>query len=118
MDYDLLIDFSEMLRVKQMMFINLCKAKQNFGINKKNWKMFDVSIDYNIKDKHITDRYKKVLEKLGVEDPELSYELYFTEDQENVITSYSIHYTKLYDVNFSSMGYRSESMTIPDSPEC
>jgi len=65
-----------------MMFINLCKAKQNFGINKKNWKMFDVSIDYNIKDKHITDRYKKVLEKLGVEDPELSYELYFTEDQE------------------------------------
>lgn len=33
--YDLLIDFSEMLRVNQMMFINMCKAKINIGINKK-----------------------------------------------------------------------------------
>jgi len=82
-NYDLLLDFSETLRVKQMMFINLCKAKQNLGINKKDWEIFDISIDYKVKDRHITDRYKKVLEILGVEDPDLSYELYFTEAQEN-----------------------------------
>ncbi len=83
-DYDLLIDFSEILRVKQMMLINLCKAEQNLGINKTGWKLFDISVDYSIKDKHITDRYKEVLEILGVEDPDLSYELYFTEEQEKV----------------------------------
>ena len=30
--YDLLIDFSEMLRVNQMMLINLCKARYNMGL--------------------------------------------------------------------------------------
>ncbi len=82
-NYDLLIDFSEMLRVKQMMFINLCKAKQNLGINKIEWKLFDVSVEYHVKNKHITDRYREVLKVLGIENPELNYEIYLTDDQEN-----------------------------------
>ena len=38
--YDLLIDFSEMLRVNQMMLINLCKATYNMGLDRKNWQNF------------------------------------------------------------------------------
>jgi ADP-heptose:LPS heptosyltransferase len=81
-NYDLLIDFSEMLRVNQMKFINLCRAKQNIGLNKNNWKLFDVSVKYEMKDKHITDRYKKYLEILDILEPDLSYDIYISEKNE------------------------------------
>lgn len=66
--FDLLIDFSEMLRVNQMMFINLCSAKINMGLDKENWNLFDISInsgsDFEWSD-HITNRYISYLRKLG-----------------------------------------------------
>lgn len=80
--YDLLIDFSEMLRVKQMMFINLCKAKINMGVNKTDWNLFNLNIEYHVTDKHITNRYQKVLELLGIKDIDLSYDIYLTKNQE------------------------------------
>lgn len=78
--YDLLIDFSEMLRVKQMKFINLCKARVNMGLNKADWTLFDVSVEYNVTDKHITHRYKKYLEILGIKNPDLSYDIHLSEE--------------------------------------
>jgi len=80
--YDLLIDFSEMLRVKQMKFINLCKARINMGLNKEDWKLFDVSVNYKVIDKHITDRYKKYLEILGIKKSDLSYDIHLSEKEE------------------------------------
>lgn len=74
-NYDILIDFSEMLRVNQMKFINLCKAKINIGLDKKDWNLFDLSYEKDYK-KHITDVYKNVLDILGIENPDLSYEIY------------------------------------------
>ncbi len=74
-NYDVLIDFSEMLRVNQMKFINLCKAKINIGLDKKDWNLFDLSYEKDYK-KHITDVYKNVLDILGIENPDLSYEIY------------------------------------------
>lgn len=73
--YDLLIDFSEMLRVNQMMFINMCKAKINIGINKKNWNLFEVSlksIDYH---KHISNLYLEILKFLGIKDIDKKYDI-------------------------------------------
>lgn len=68
--YDLLIDFSEMLRVNQMMFINLCSARFNMGLDKEKWSLFDISIISN-KDfkwtEHITKRYVSYLKKLGLD---------------------------------------------------
>ncbi|MEG0816793.1 glycosyltransferase family 9 protein [Cetobacterium sp.] len=74
-DYDVLIDFSEMLRVNQMKFINLCKAKVNIGLDKKGWNLFDLSYekDYN---KHITDMYARVLKVLGIDFSDLSYDVF------------------------------------------
>lgn len=76
--YDLLIDFSEMLRVNQMMFINMCKAKINIGINKKNWNLFEISlkpIDYHY---HISNLYLEILKFLGIKNIDKKYDIIST----------------------------------------
>lgn len=78
--YDLLVDFSEMLRVKQMMFINKCNCRFNMGLDKKDWKLFDISINSNedfIWTDHITKRYCAYLKKMGIEDKiNCNYDIY------------------------------------------
>ena len=84
--YDLLIDFSEMLRVNQMMLINLCRARFNIGLDRKEWKLFDLSIESG-KDfkwtEHITNRYLAYLVRLGLkrENIDISYEIYLKEEK-------------------------------------
>lgn len=83
--YDLLIDFSEMLRVNQMMLINLCKAGYNMGLDRKDWQLFDISVDSGIDfqwTEHITQRYLAYLLKLGLDKEKinLSYDIYLKKD--------------------------------------
>ena len=84
--YDLLIDFSEMLRVNQMMLINLCRARINIGLDRKGWKLFDLSIESG-KDfkwtEHITKRYLAYLIKLGLkkENIDISYDIYLKDEK-------------------------------------
>ena len=84
-NYDLLIDFSEMLRVNQMMLINLCGARINLGLDRNNWSLFDLSVESN-KDfkwsEHITKRYLAYLLKLGLKSEEinLSYDIYIKDN--------------------------------------
>lgn len=84
--YDLLIDFSEMLRVNQMMLINLCGARINIGLDRKDWKLFDLSIESG-KDfkwtEHITKRYLAYLIKLGLkkENIDISYDIYLEDEK-------------------------------------
>lgn len=83
--YDLLVDFSEMLRVNQMMLINLCKARYNMGLDRKNWKLFDISVDSGVDfrwTEHITQRYLAYLLKLGLdrEKIDLFYDIYLKKD--------------------------------------
>ncbi len=83
--YDLLIDFSEMLRVKQMMFINLCRARFNMGIDKRGWNLFDISLDPGKDFKwtdHITKRYSAYLNILGVREKAVNYDLFFSEEEQ------------------------------------
>lgn len=83
--YDLLIDFSEMLRVNQMMFINLCGAKFNIGIDKKDWNLFDFSYIKPAGNYHISKIYSDILNILGVKNQDLSYDLHFNDiEKENV----------------------------------
>ena len=83
--YDLLIDFSEMLRVNQMMLINLCKARFNMGLNKENWKMFDISYTKPVDHIHITELYKNILEKLGIKNIEINYEVFLKKKKKNKV---------------------------------
>ena len=84
--YDLLIDFSEMLRVNQMMLINLCGARINIGLDRKDWELFDLSIESS-KDfkwtEHITKRYLAYLIKLGLkkENINISYDIYLKDEK-------------------------------------
>ena len=82
---DLLIDFSEMLRVNQMMLINLCGARINIGLDRKDWELFDLSIESG-KDfkwtEHITNRYLAYLIKIGLkkESINISYDIYLKDE--------------------------------------
>lgn len=91
-EYDVLIDFTEMLRVNQMMFINLCKAKINIGLSKKDWNLFDISVEPNIDFQwtdHITLRYKAYLKKLGIlDDINLSYDVSIPTETQKEIDDY------------------------------
>ena len=93
--YDLLIDFSEMLRVNQMMLINLCRARFNIGLDRKEWKLFDLSIESG-KDfkwtEHITKRYLAYLIKLGLkkENIDISYDIYLKNEKK-----YEIFFNKI-----------------------
>ena len=84
--YDLLIDFSEMLRVNQMMLVNLCGARINIGLDRKDWELFDLSIESG-KDfkwtEHITKRYLAYLIKLGLkkENINISYDIYLKDEK-------------------------------------
>ena len=74
--YDLLIDFSEMLRVNQMMLINLCGARINIGIEKENWNLFDISLNIRDFNKHISELYIKILKFLGINNVNSSYDVF------------------------------------------
>ena len=94
-EYDLLIDFSEMLRVKQMMFINLCRARFNMGIDKREWNLFDISLepgrDFKWTD-HITKRYSAYLKILGIRETAVNYDLFFSEQEKEYAQKF---YSKL-----------------------
>lgn len=97
--YDLLVDFSEMLRVNQMMFINLCSARINMGLDRKKWQLFDISIDSEIDFKwneHITKRYEAYLRKIGIfENVDISYDLRIRESEK-----YLEFFSKIKESNF------------------
>lgn len=86
-EYDVLIDFSEMLRVNQMKFIKLCKAKINIGLDKNDWKIFDISVteykDYK-NNEHITERYGAYLKKLGIKNFEKKYDIFLDENKKEI----------------------------------
>ena len=75
-EYDLLIDFSEMLRVNQMILINLCKSRINIGIEKGNWNLFDISLNVRDFNQHISKLYIKILKFLGINDINSSYNVF------------------------------------------
>lgn len=83
--YDLVIDFSEVLRVNQMMLINLCRARFNMGLNKEEWDLFDISYSKPEGYIHVTEIYRRILEKLGIIDITIGYELFFDEKQKNKV---------------------------------
>ena len=85
--YDVVIDFSEMLRVNQMKLINLCGGKINIGLDKEDWKLFDLSVaenkDYKNTD-HVTVRYGAYLKKLGIDSYKKQYDIYLEDSEEKI----------------------------------
>lgn len=85
-NYDVVVDFSEMLRVNQMKLINLCGGKVNIGLDKEKWNLFDLSVTENIDYKntdHVTVRYGAYLKKLGIENYEKKYDIFLEKSLED-----------------------------------
>ncbi|MGL6024568.1 MAG: glycosyltransferase family 9 protein, partial [Cetobacterium sp.] len=82
--YDVLVDFSEMLRVNQMKLINLCNCKVNIGLDKSDWKLFDISYNKN-SNEHISYMYKNILTIFKIMNPESDYDIYSNLTIENKI---------------------------------
>ena len=88
-----------MLRVNQMMLINLCGARINIGLDRKDWKLFDLSIESS-KDfkwtEHITNRYLAYLIKLGLkkESIDISYDIYLKDEKKYETFFYKIKENK------------------------
>ncbi|MGL5935542.1 MAG: glycosyltransferase family 9 protein, partial [Cetobacterium sp.] len=82
--YDVLVDFSEMLRVNQMKLINLCNCKINIGLDKSDWKLFDISYNKN-SNEHISYMYKNILKIFKIMNSELDYDIYSNSIIENKI---------------------------------
>lgn len=76
--YDVLVDFSTMLRVYQMKLIYLSNAKINIGVEKYGWKLFDFSYKKDTQT-HITNTYKNLLKIFDIDNPSLEYEIYSSE---------------------------------------
>lgn len=72
--YDLLVDFSILLRVRDMMLISLCKARYNIGVKREDWQLFDLSVDFDFQS-HITNLYGAFLKKIGVPYTSTHYEI-------------------------------------------
>lgn len=83
--YDLLIDFSEMLRINQMMLINKANARFNMGLNREDWQLFNISYGFPKGNFHITKIYEKVLNNLGIVDVNLNYDLQFSENDKKKV---------------------------------
>ncbi|MGL5050247.1 MAG: glycosyltransferase family 9 protein, partial [Fusobacteriaceae bacterium] len=77
--YDILVDFSELLRVNQMKLIKLCNCKVNIGLDKSDWNLFDLSIDeskdYKNSD-HVTKRYGAYLKKMSIDSFDKYYDVF------------------------------------------
>lgn len=73
--YDLLVDFSIMLRVRDMMLISLCKARYNIGVNRDDWQLFDINVHFDFHS-HITNLYGAFLDRIGVKYSSTKYEIF------------------------------------------
>lgn len=105
--YDLLIDFSEMLRVNQMMLINLCGARINLGLDRDDWDLFDVSLKIRDYNSHISQLYLKVLKFLGLKNIESRYDIFPTD---NLIEKLDLKEKKYYLFNpYAASKHRSFS---------
>lgn len=86
LNYDVLIDPTEVLKNKDLFFIRKINAKINYGYAKENYKIFNRNIEKN--SEHMQIIYKKMLESLGFENIEVSYDIPEDEASEKRVTEF------------------------------
>lgn len=84
--YDLVFSFAERMRGKELFFIRNIKSKAYIGVNKQNYKLFKFSVDNKVE--HITERYKSMLNLIGIKDINTKYDLYLNEENKKKINKF------------------------------
>lgn len=81
--FDLAVDFFIFRpRPKHLFMVRRISPEFLIGFHKRNYNMYDISIDCDINELHISKRYAILLNELGVKDPSLKYDIYLDENIE------------------------------------
>ncbi|WP_431224484.1 glycosyltransferase family 9 protein [Serratia sp. L9] len=73
--FDIIIDFDDVTTYERCRLIYKLGAKHVIGFNKKDFSMYDTSIDFLDAQKHVTERHKRVLNLLEIGCEEYRYAL-------------------------------------------
>ncbi|PKE31446.1 hypothetical protein CWS43_05135 [Rahnella sp. AA] len=75
--YDLLIDINEKNHLSPLRFriIKTLNPKVSMGINQNGYKIYDISVNYEEPQKHISCKHQKILENLGIINNNYAYAL-------------------------------------------
>lgn len=92
-----------------MMFINMCNCHYNKWLEKVNWNLFNINLvsweNFSYKDR-ITLRYGAYLEKFGIQNYSIEYDIYINEERENRIKNYYNHLNnEILNENKESKGF-------------
>lgn len=85
-NYDILIDPTEVLKNKDLFFIRNINPKIIFGYAKEDYGIFNKNIIKN--EEHITEIYKSILEELGFENIDMTYDIPIDESSEKDIEKF------------------------------
>lgn len=104
LNYDVLIDPTETLKNKDLFFIREINAKINYGYAKENYKIFNKNIEKN--NEHMQTVYARILESLGFENIEISYDIPEDDNSDKKIEDYlkANNVRKLIAVNLFGAG--------------
>ncbi|MGC6389979.1 glycosyltransferase family 9 protein [Ewingella sp. S1.OA.A_B6] len=84
--FDIVIDLNDILTFRRINLIYNINANMTIGFNKSKYPMYSSSIDFMDIDIHITERYKKVLDLLGIDSTGYEYSLGVSDHDEKVIS--------------------------------
>lgn len=72
--YDLAITLEEHDSSTTLSLIKLIGARHNLGFFKAHWPLFDLSLEHGAYAGHITDKYRSILQRLGVPADDMRYD--------------------------------------------
>lgn len=82
--FDLYIDMDKANTFESLFLLWLTKPKYAFGFNRQNYKMYNITCDFDFNKHHITEWYQQLFNCLGLDSyTNLSYELFLSEQEEN-----------------------------------
>ncbi|TPG57028.1 glycosyltransferase family 9 protein [Ewingella americana] len=84
--FDIVIDLNDILTFRRIKLIYHLNANITIGFNKSKYPMYSKSIEFMDIDIHITERYKKVLDFLGIETTDYEYLLGVSESDEKTLS--------------------------------
>ena len=73
------INTSHILNPRVIFLMSFLKAEKKISFSNTNIKLFTEHVDVDFKTEHVTERYRKTLHMLGVETPNLDYEIKLNE---------------------------------------
>ncbi|WP_434778885.1 glycosyltransferase family 9 protein [Neisseria sp. Ec49-e6-T10] len=92
--FDLVIDVGDEMSPVYFLFLRIINSKNMLGFNRRHYLLYNINIDYSTLDKHISYRHFVLLDKLGIKNISLDYNLNFSEQDEDTVDHYLTKFDK------------------------